>query len=81
MTLKTNQISVEEYLKKKVNFIKHTEHIISLNKELLNSHYILILTEWSEFKSLDWVEISNVSKVYDGRNIINKSKMIYQIGI
>ena len=68
-------------LEKKVNFIKHTEHIISLNKELLNSNYILILTEWSEFKSLDWVEISKVSKVYDGRNIINKSKMIYQIGI
>jgi UDPglucose 6-dehydrogenase len=37
---------------------------------------IIILTEWNEFKNIRY---SNI-KVFDGRNILNESDKIYQIG-
>jgi UDPglucose 6-dehydrogenase len=37
---------------------------------------IIILTEWNEFKNIKY---SNI-KVFDGRNILNESDKIYQIG-
>ncbi|MFL2578307.1 MAG: nucleotide sugar dehydrogenase [Flavobacteriaceae bacterium] len=37
---------------------------------------IIILTEWNEFKNIKYSDI----KVFDGRNILNESDKIYQIG-
>ena len=52
-------------------------------KAAKGSHAIAILTEWDEFKSLDWNMIYKVMKkpafIFDGRNILNK-KDIQSIG-
>ncbi len=44
-----------------------------------NSHAIAILTEWDEFKNLDWNKIFNSMKkpafIFDGRNILDKNKI------
>jgi UDPglucose 6-dehydrogenase len=55
-----------------------------------DSHAIAILTEWDEFKTLDWQKIyDNMLKpsfVFDGRNILDKNKLkeigfkVYSIG-
>lgn len=46
---------------------------------LVNSNIIAILTEWDEFKDYDWKKIydkmSKPAYVFDGRNILNKSKL------
>ena len=47
------------------------------------AHAITILTEWDEFNDYDWKRIyDNMKKpafIFDGRNILNKNKML-QIG-
>lgn len=52
-------------------------------KALKDSHCVAILTEWDEFKSLNWRKIyDNMKKpafVFDGRNILNKEEM-HEIG-
>jgi UDPglucose 6-dehydrogenase len=44
-----------------------------------NSHAVAVLTEWDEFKALDWSFVyQNMHKpafVFDGRNILNTSEM------
>ncbi|MCC5922433.1 MAG: nucleotide sugar dehydrogenase [Crocinitomicaceae bacterium] len=44
-----------------------------------NAHAIAILTEWDEFKALDWQRIFDQmlkpAFVFDGRNILNKEQM------
>jgi len=44
-----------------------------------NSHAIAILTEWDEFKNLDWNKIFKSMKkpafIFDGRNILDKNKI------
>ncbi|MFM9826228.1 UDP-glucose 6-dehydrogenase [Flavobacterium sp.] len=44
-----------------------------------DSHAIAILTEWDEFKEYDWQKIYDLMQkpafVFDGRNILNESKM------
>ena len=46
---------------------------------LVNTNIIAILTEWDEFKDYDWKKIydkmSKPTYVFDGRNILNKSKL------
>jgi len=48
-----------------------------------NSHAILILTEWDEFKSYDWEKIydtmSKPAFLFDGRNILNL-KLLDKVG-
>ena len=43
------------------------------------SHSVVILTEWDEFKTLDWKKIhDNMMKpafIFDGRNILNRQEM------
>ncbi len=56
--------------------IKIVEKLNEVNK----CDAFIILTEWEEFKKIDWEEIAKGKKVFDGRNILNKSKNIYQIG-
>lgn len=45
----------------------------------LDAHAIAVLTEWDEFKTLDWQRIYNNMKkpafVFDGRNILDKNKL------
>ena len=44
-----------------------------------NAHAIAILTEWDEFKSLDWNKIyESMNKpafIFDGRNILDRKKI------
>ena len=56
--------------------IKIVEKLNEVNK----CDAFIILTEWEEFKKIDWEDIAKGKKVFDGRNILNKSKNIYQIG-
>ena len=56
-----------------------------------DAHAIAILTEWDEFKELDWKKIYlNMKKpafIFDGRNLLNSSELkeigfdFYQIGV
>ncbi len=56
-----------------------------------DAHAIAILTEWDEFKELDWLKIySNMKKpafIFDGRNLLDSNKLseigftFYQIGV
>ena len=59
-------------------------------KALADTHAIVILTEWDEFKSYDWQRIyDNMQKpafVFDGRNILVREELeaigfnLYSIG-
>jgi UDPglucose 6-dehydrogenase len=44
-----------------------------------NAHAVVILTEWDEFKTLDWKKIhDNMMKpafIFDGRNILKRQEM------
>ena len=55
-------------------------NIVEKLNEIKKCDAFIILTEWEEFKNIDWEEIAKGKKVFDGRNILNKSKNIYQIG-
>ena len=48
-------------------------------KSIQDSYCISILTEWDEFKELDWIKISNnlqkPSLIADGRNILDANKV------
>ena len=56
-----------------------------------DAHAIAILTEWDEFKELDWVKIYSEMKkpafIFDGRNLLDSNKLkeigfdFYQIGV
>lgn len=42
-----------------------------------NTHALLLLTEWNEFKNPDFKKLKSVMKgplIFDGRNVLNKSK-------
>jgi len=54
---------------KKINILKSMPSFKEIDA-------IIILTEWNEFKSIKYSDI----KVFDGRNILDKSDEIYQIG-
>ena len=45
-----------------------------------NSHAVLILTEWEEFKSYDWKNIFSLmlkpANIFDGRRILNQKDLI-----
>ena len=66
--------------------LNNIHYIKRLNERFLNTEVILILTEWDEFKEINWNKIlMNKNKypiVFDGRNIIrNKSnEKLYTIG-
>lgn len=69
--LKTGNIK-EKIISKYKSKIKICKSIIEASKD---SACIAILTEWDEFKTIDWYELSNNSAlplfVADGRNILN----------
>ena len=82
MVLEKRNINSQQ-VKKLLNNI---HYIKRLNERFLNAEVILILTEWEEFKEINWNKIlMNKNKypiVFDGRNIIrNKSnEKLYTIG-
>ena len=41
---------------------------------------IVILTDWEEFKKLNWSKLNKKIRIFDGRNLLKKSQTIYQIG-
>ena len=72
---------------KQVNKLLDNVHYTSrLNESFLNTKGIIIMTEWDEFKEINWNKILTNEKkyplVFDGRNIIqNKSNhKLYTIG-
>ena len=73
--------------KKQVKKILNNVHIIKkLNDKLFKSKCILILTDWDEFKEVNWDELLMNDKkypiVFDGRNFIRTKniKKLYTIG-
>ena len=46
---------------------------------IFDSHAVAIITEWDEFKLIDWEKIYDIMKkpafVFDGRNILNKNSI------
>ncbi len=56
-----------------------------------NAHAIAVLTEWDEFKTLDWekiyMEMKKPAFVFDGRNILDSNELnnigftVYKIGV
>ena len=72
---------------KRVNKLLDNVHYTNrLNESFLNTKGIVIMTEWDEFKEINWNKILTNEKkypiVFDGRNIIqNKSNhKLYNIG-
>ena len=66
-----------QQLQEKVHIYNSTEMIFN------NAHAIVILTEWDEFKSYNYINIKNQmlepAFIFDGRNVLNPAEM-HQIG-
>ena len=70
--------------------VKQVTVVWDAYKATKNAHGLCILTEWNEFKSLDFQRIfDNMQKpafVFDGRNVVNTEKLreigfiVYSIG-
>jgi UDPglucose 6-dehydrogenase len=73
-------LTQEEMDKRNSLIVIVEDHISALSDSIA----IAILTEWEEFKNFKWDAISKVSKVYDGRKIIQKNHLagdsFYSIG-
>ena len=75
-----NQIKDEQQIK----LINRFFTVNQLEKEVLNSDAIGILTEWENFKNFNWDQIIDTTYVFDGRKILNEktynSNKLYSIG-
>ena len=75
-----NQIKDEQQIK----LINRFFTVNQLEKEVLNSDAIGILTEWENFKNFNWGQIIDTTYVFDGRKILNEktynSNKLYSIG-
>tara|TARA_B100001248_G_scaffold3325_1_gene2616 strand:+ start:7960 stop:9390 length:1431 start_codon:yes stop_codon:yes gene_type:complete len=71
--IKTVSLNAQEQILKKITIC---DNIIDAAKY---SNCIAILTEWDEFKSIDWTELSNLIDnelfIADGRNLINPNEI------
>jgi len=72
--LEKNKISI----KKQRKIIHNIQNHISLESSIDSADAIAILTEWDEFKNYDWSYLLKSSKIYDGRNLLDRSN--YSIG-
>ena len=58
---------------------EHIETLDNAYETCKNSHAIAVLTEWDEFKELDWQKIYDgmykPAFVFDGRNLLDKNKL------
>ena len=67
--------------KSEIEISKLLDNIMIFNsyEEAINNvAAICVLTEWEDFKNYDWNTINNMSKVFDGRNIVESA--FYSIG-
>ena len=75
---KVNNLQIEKELNLKESFANNISTSANLYEACLDSDAILIMTEWEEFKRLDFIEISKMMRkpswVLDTRNIINREK-------
>ena len=65
-----------ELIDKLVRELSYRVGIVNLYDKEHQSIISEILTEWGEFKDLNFDKVS----VFDGRNILKNSNKIYQIG-
>ena len=76
----SNQIKEKQQTK----LLKRFFTVNQLEKEILNSDAIGILTEWENFKNFNWDQIIDTIHVFDGRKILNEktynSNKLYSIG-
>tara|TARA_Y100001954_G_scaffold230317_1_gene277702 strand:+ start:4597 stop:5997 length:1401 start_codon:yes stop_codon:yes gene_type:complete len=82
-----NNVS-DDFTEKKSKLVSSYENPYDALKEC---HAIAVLTEWEEFKDLDWKKIYSIMQkpafIFDGRNILNQKKLqeigfeYYGIGI
>ena len=76
----SNQIKEKQQIK----LINRFFIVNQLEKEILNSDAIGILTEWENFKNFNWDQIIDTTYVFDGRKILNEktynSNKLYSIG-
>jgi UDPglucose 6-dehydrogenase len=64
--------NVKKVLGNKIQYAKNPEEAIK------NSDAVLIVTEWAQFKELDWLNLKKDLKnavIFDGRNLLNGNKM------
>ncbi|MBC7494474.1 MAG: nucleotide sugar dehydrogenase, partial [Flavobacterium sp.] len=58
---------------------EHIETLDNAYETCKNAHAIAVLTEWDEFKELDWQKIYDgmykPAFVFDGRNLLDKNKL------
>ena len=70
--------------KQQIKLINRFFIVNQLEKEVLNSDAIGILTEWENFKNFNWDQIIDTTYVFDGRKILNEktynSNKLYSIG-
>ena len=70
--------------KQQIKLINRFFIVNQLEKEVLNSDAIGILTEWENFKNFNWGKIIDTTYVFDGRKILNEntynSNKLYSIG-
>ena len=70
--------------KQQIKLINRFFIVNQLEKEVLNSDAIGILTEWENFKNFNWGQIIDTTYVFDGRKILNEntynSNKLYSIG-
>lgn len=67
--------------KSEIEISKLLDHIMISNtyeEAITDVAAICVLTEWEDFKNYDWNTIKNMSKVFDGRNIVESA--FYSIG-
>jgi UDPglucose 6-dehydrogenase len=58
-------------LKNKSKFLDKVKVFKNPKSCIIETSAVAILTEWDEFKSFDWENISKTAKVFDGRYILN----------
>tara|TARA_B100000161_G_scaffold70580_2_gene48469 strand:- start:2659 stop:4044 length:1386 start_codon:yes stop_codon:yes gene_type:complete len=75
---KVNNLQIEKELDFKESFTNHLSTTANLYEACLDADAILIMTEWEEFKRLDFTKISTMMRkpswVLDTRNIIDRKK-------
>ena len=63
--------------KKTINkLLKRIKTFDNSDEIILNSHALGIMTEWNEFKTINWSKYSSKIRIYDGRNILNDKGVI-----
>ncbi|MDR6878739.1 UDP-glucose/GDP-mannose dehydrogenase family protein [Bacillus sp. 3255] len=71
----TDPIGIENFKKMYVAESKDIEFEIDTLKSVENSHALILVTDWNEYSTLDWVtvkEFMELPVILDGRNLLNE---------